>query len=129
MSPTASRILLMIPIIALAIGCSQTASIDGKAKFEQVGYFKSETMRGLTFYLESPNKQDIEAFCKRQKEQLGQGRSLKIHFYDDRAATPDVTLKYEFPDSSQSALIAEYFSNPANSQDGLEFHKSIPEAL
>ena len=95
-------------------------------EFKQVGYFKSKRMRGFTFFVTNPNKQDIEAFCQKKKSAFPSGRVLKIHFFDDQANTPDVTLKYYFPESSDAYLVADYFFNPFNGRQGLKVHKDIP---
>ena len=97
------------------------------SEFQQVGYFKSDKMRGFTFFVVNPNKQDIDTFCQKKKATFPSGRILKIHFFDDRANTPDVTLKYYFPESSDTCLVADYFFNPFNGKQGLKVHKDIPE--
>jgi hypothetical protein len=97
------------------------------SEFQQVGYFKSDKMRGFTFFVTNPNKKDIGAFCQKKKAALPSGRILKIHFFDDRANTPDVTLKYDFPESSDAYLVADYFFNPFNGKQGLKVHKNILE--
>ena len=102
------------------------ASLVIHTEFEQVGYFKSNGMRGFTFFVTNPNKQDVGAFCQEKKATFPSGRVLKVHFFDDRANTPDVTLKYYFPESSDAALVADYFFNPFNGKQGLIVHKDIP---
>jgi hypothetical protein len=107
----------------------QSAAAVINAKFERVGDFggnNSGGLRGLTYYVTNPNRQDIEAFCKEMTSSVGSGRILKIHFFDDRANTPDVTLNYYFPESSDPYLIADYFHNPFNGQQGLKVHKDMP---
>ena len=96
-------------------------------EFHLVGYYKVDKMRGLTFFVTNPNRDDIEAFCQEKKATLPGGRLLKIHFFDDRANTPDVTLKYDFPESSNAYLVADYYSNPFNGTQDLKLHKDIPE--
>ena len=115
--------------IAVSVGCkqkSQAVSSVIHTEFEQVGYFKSKGMRGFTFFVTNPNKQDIEAFCQKKKSAFPSGRVLKIHFFDDRANTPDVTLKYYFPESSDAYLVADYFFNPFNGRQELKVNKDIP---
>jgi len=114
--------------IAVSMGCEQNSQEDTREdeEFEQVGYFKTKGMRGFTFFVKNPNKQDIEAFCQKKKAEFPSGRLLKIHFFDDRANTPDVTLEYYFPESSNAYLVADYFFNPFNGKQGLKVHKSIP---
>jgi hypothetical protein len=96
-------------------------------EFEQVGYFKSAALRGFTFFVKNPSKQDIQTFCEQKKAQFPSGRILKIHFFDNREYTPDVTLDYYFPGSSDPYLVADYFFNPFNKAQDLKFHKNIPE--
>ena len=96
-------------------------------EFEQVGYFKSDTLRGFTFFVKNSNKQDIQTFCEQKKAQFPSGRILKIHFFDNRQYTPDVTLDYYFPESSDPYLVADCFFNPFNKEQDLKFHKNIPD--
>lgn len=95
------------------------------SEFDQVGYFKSDKMRGMTYYVNNPNKEDIKAFCQTQLAKLPEGRILKIHFYDDRENTPNVSLKYFFPESSVPSLVADFANNPFNGSNELNFHKEI----
>ncbi len=119
--------------IGVSAGCGRESQQDTReptdtrehTEFEQVGYFKSAGLRGFTFFVTDPNKQDIEAFCQKQKLAFPSGTVLKIHFFDDRANTPDVTLKYYFPESSNAYLVADYFFNPFNGKQGLKVHKDI----
>ena len=105
-------------------GGNQTKTGVIQAKFERVGYFKSDGMRGFTYFVENPNKKDIKDFCEKTR-QAHYDRILKIHFFDLRSQTPDVTLKYEFPKSSDDYLIADYLGNPHTKKVQLKFHKDI----
>lgn len=95
------------------------------SQFERVGYFKTGKLRGFTFYVAHANKEDIQAFCAKQKQSYSTGRVLKIHLFDNREHTPDVTHKYYFPESSDQYLVADYFHNPFNGKEGLKWHKDI----
>ena len=105
---------------------SKPASSLINTGFEQVGYFKTDNLRGFTFFVRNPNKQDIQSFCQKKKSTFPTGRILKIHFFDDRANIPNVTMKYYFPESSDQYLVADYFFNPFNNKQGLKIHKSMP---
>jgi hypothetical protein len=96
-------------------------------QIEQVGYFKSDRLRGFTCYVKNPTKRGIKAYCEKMKKQYQglKNRILQIHFFDNRANTPDVTLKYYFPRSSNKYLVADYTHNPFNNHEGLGFHKNI----
>lgn len=96
-------------------------------EFVQVGYFKDDSLRGFTYFVTNPNKQDIQAFCEQQQAAYPSNRILKIHFFDNLQYTPDVTSDYYFPESSDPYLMADYFSNPFNGEQGLKFHKDIPD--
>lgn len=132
---------LVLAMLLLGLGCGVGGSSSSKSaqkapaanpkqpmhsEFEQIGYFKSDKMRGFTFFVTGPNKQDIEEFCQKKKERFSSGRILKIHFFDDRANTPEVSARYYFPESSDAHLVADYFFNPFNRKQGLKIHKKIP---
>lgn len=122
-----AALLVIGPALWCCGPCSIFDQYGSNAEFEQVGYFKSERMRGFTFFVPKPNKADIRAFCQKKKSTFPSGRILKIHFFDDRANTPDVTLKYYFPEWSDPYLVADYFFNPFNGKQGLKIHKDIPD--
>lgn len=103
------------------------AKKEYSTKFEQIGYFQSDKLRGFTYFIDKPNLNDIGRFCEEQKNKYTKNRVLKIHFYDDLNHTPDITLNYYFPESSEPYLIADYFFNPFNGKEGLKIHKSIPD--
>lgn len=99
-------------------------------QFEQVGYFKNDKLRGFTYFIGKPSKKGIQAFCEREKgnyQSSSHPRVLTIHFYDNRANTPDITGGYSFPNSCQKYLVADYSHNPFNDKAGLNFHKKMKE--
>jgi hypothetical protein len=97
------------------------------SSFESVGFFKSDKMRGFTHFVTNPTEHDIRAFCEKEKSSYINNRLLYITFFDDRSHTPDVTLNYYFPQSSDPYLVASYFYNPFNQEQGLTFYKEIPK--
>jgi len=103
--------------------------------FSQVGLFETDGMRGFTIYVPNPKKSEIRAFCDKMKRQYIDGdrrkRILKIHFYDNRAHTPNVSSRYYFPDSSAPYLVADYLNNPHYGMNGLSrlnFHKQVSKS-
>ncbi len=117
---------------------SQRSSVDAAStevppdlgsKFELVGYFSNgKVFRGLTYCVTDPNMQNIQDFCRDERERHSQVLLIKIHFFDSWEHTPDVSEEYFFPDSCQPYLVADYFSRSLNDKgEGLQFHKSIPD--
>ena len=102
---------------------------ETSTEFEQVGYYKNKKMRGFTYYVKNPIKEQIRRFCVKmvRRYQEGRNRILKIHFFDNKNYTPDVTLRYYFSESSDKYLIGDFFDNPFNNESGLTFHKDIGE--
>lgn len=104
---------------------------DPFKRFQQVGYFKSDGLRGFTYYVAGANRKDIAAFCAKERKSYEDlrgprgHRTLKIHFFDDRNHTPDVSLKYYFPDSCHSHMVADYFHNPNNGAERLLFLNAL----
>lgn len=120
-------LIVTISILEVAVFPHLCIATDENSQFEQVGYFKTKKMRGFTFYVKNPTSKSIKSFCVKMKDryQEGKNRILKIHFFDNKANTPDVTLKYYFPESSDKYLIADYWNNPFNGKSRLTFHKKI----
>ena len=120
-------VVLGIIIFSSVSDCAgpSTSSI-GASTFERVGWFQRARIDGYTFYVTRPNRSDIRTFCDTMRKKSTRRKILKIHFFDDRQSTPDVTSDYYFPESSDASLVADYFYNPFNQKQGLQFHKQIP---
>ena len=83
-------------------------------------------MRGFTYYTENLSKEKIKSFCLRLKKRFEDSpRVLKIHIFNNKTYTPDVTLKYYIPKSSEKYLIADYWYNPFNNKSNFNFYKKI----
>ena len=101
------------------VSCSNEFS-----NFDQVGYFKNDRMREYTYFVEKPNKEMIKKFFSKQiKGNKGNSRILRIKIFDNRANTPDVTLKVYYPKSSDPYLYASMWHNPHNGKNEIKHHK------
>lgn len=133
------KITRYLLVITALVGCCAALiwlSVLGKSgqpaapasRFEQIGHFQNQNiMHGLTFFVEAPTKQNIRKLCEQKKVLFSSSDLLKIHFFDNRQFTPDVTSEYYFPESSDAYLVADCFYNFAGGQQDLTFHKDIPD--
>jgi hypothetical protein len=121
------RLLTLIFILAFAVACAGQPAAP-RSDFEQVGHFQNgNTFHGLVFFVNAPTKQNIKTLCEQKKVLFASADLLKIHFFDNRQFTPDVTAEYFFPETSDAHLVADCFFNTSNGEQGLNFHKEIPD--
>jgi len=89
-------------------------------------YYKTPQMRAFTYFVKTPNKQDLRAYCEDYRGKYGVGMPLRIYFFDNEAETPDISDEHKLPEDSKPYLIAEYASEPSTSGE-LKFHKDLPD--
>jgi len=128
MSKIPQTLLAGLTIIGGLFCSQQAAPAATRSDFEQVGHFQNgNTFHGLVFFVNAPTKRNIKELCEQKKVLFSSADLLKIHFFDNRQFTPDVTAEYYFPESSDAYLVADCFFNTSNGQEDLTFHKDIPD--
>lgn len=89
-------------------------------------YYKTPEVRAFTYFVKTPNRQDLRTYCEDYRGKYGVGMPLRIYFFDNEAETPDISEEHKLPEESKPYLIAEYASEPSTSGE-LKFHKDLPE--
>ena len=89
-------------------------------------YYKTPQMRAFTYFVKTPNQQDLRTYCEDYRGKYGVGMSLRIYFFDNEEETPDISDEHKLPVESKRYLIAEYASEPTTSGE-LKFHKDLSE--
>jgi len=131
--------IVVLGVVLVALTASLRARSGGPAGSElspdaavsragilRKSYYKTPRMRAFTYFVKTPNKQDLRAYCEDYRGKYGVGMPLRIYFFDNEEETPDISDEHKLPDESKRYLIAEYASEPATSGE-LKFHKVLPE--